>query len=98
MFKVYEVKALSDMTEGRGGYHTVKVFEREDEAWKYANSQSGVMGRKPLSGDWRDYSGGQDWTVKALDVWESGEYSDKEEKRQKALAKLTPEERKLLGV
>lgn len=98
MFTVYEVKALSDMTEGRGGYNTIKVFEREDEAWKFANSKSGVMGRRPPSGDWRDYSGGRDWNVTPLKVWESNEYSEEAEKRQKALSKLTPEEIKLLGL
>jgi helix-turn-helix protein len=43
----------------------------------------------------RSPRGGQ---VVEIEVWEKGEYSVENEKRRKALAKLTAEERKLLGL
>ena len=98
MFNIYMVKRCSDMTEGRGGMIDVIAFERESEAWEYANKQLGVMGRKPNTGDWRTYSGGRDWDVKEISVWESDEYNPEEVARQKALSKLTPKERQLLGL
>lgn len=70
----------------------------ENEAWDYANKQLGIMGRKPTNGDWRNFSGGRDWDVKPTQVWEINEYSEETIKRNKALAKLTPEEKKLLGL
>lgn len=99
MFNIYMVQKCSDMTEGRGGMVDVIAFETEEDAWTYANSQLGIMGRVPSTGDWRTHTGGSDWDVKTVEVWGAGEYSPEEEaKRQKILAKLTPEERKILGV
>ncbi len=98
MINIYTVQCETDMTEGRGGKRDVISFMSEDEAWSYANKQLGIMGRKPTDGDWRTYSGGSDWNVKSTQVWERNEYSEETIKRNKALAKLTPEEKKLLGL
>jgi hypothetical protein len=98
MISIYEVVCERDMTEGRGGKEVVIRFMDEQEAWDYANSKSGIMGRRPSNGDWRTYSGGKDWDVKCVSVWENSEYSPEEVAKQKALSKLTPAERKLLGL
>lgn len=44
-------------------------------------------------------NGNQDWgSVLEIEVWEKGEYSVEALKRKKALAKLTKEEREILGL
>jgi hypothetical protein len=97
MINIYTVQCNSDMTEGRGGMRDIISFTSEDEAWEYTEGKSGVMGRKPQSGSWRNEKYG-DWTVKVLEVWEKGEYDPKEVQRKNALAKLTKDERKILGL
>lgn len=100
MLTVYQVWREKDMTEGRLGKEPTVTFTNETDAWKYANSQSGIMGRKPPSGNWRDYSGGEDWTVKPLTLYESYEECSKQHQKElklKALSKLTTAEKKALG-
>jgi hypothetical protein len=97
MVSVFEVLRNSDMTEGRGPMVYVATFTTNELAWEYANSQGGVMGRSNY-GDWRTYSGGRDWDVKEKHVHSSMENFDKKLKVQKALDKLTAEDKVLLGL
>ena len=101
MIKIYKVYCESDMTEGRGPKKLVLAFLNENDAWDYANKQSGIMGRKPTKGDWRTYSGGRDWDVKPMNAYETLEESTKEHKeklKKSALAKLTQAEKQALGL
>ncbi len=53
---IYLVYVNADMTEGRGPMILAKnsgFFINEDEAWQYADTLCGIMGRKPSSGSWR---------------------------------------------
>lgn len=55
--KVYVVYHNSDGIEGRG--QMVRVFDSgfflsEDEAWDFADTLPGIMGRRPRSGSWRN--------------------------------------------
>ena len=53
IFMVYE---NADSTEGRGPMVIVPdsgFFLSEQEAWNFADTISGVMGRRPPSGSWR---------------------------------------------
>ena len=99
MFTIYQVWWESDMTEGRRPKRYVTSFMVEEDAWSYANSKSGLMGRK--CEDWRTYSGGQDWDVRQVNVYETLDESSeatKEDIKKKALAKLTTIEKAILGL
>ena len=53
VFFVYE---NADSTEGRGPMVIVRdsgFFLTEKEAWDFANTLGGIMGRKPRSGSWQ---------------------------------------------
>jgi phospholipase C len=66
--KVFVVYENSDMTEGRGPMvqvHDSGFFLDETEAWKFADTRRGVMGRCPQSGTWRQETFG-DVTVKVI--------------------------------
>ena len=60
---IYGVYRLSDFTEGRGPYFMDRIFEDEDEAWIYANSQLGIMGRPHPGLSWQEMKHGPDWKV-----------------------------------
>lgn len=98
MNTVFLVYKNSDMIEGRGLMVLDCVFSTLDAATQYANSKSGVMGRKPSANGWGEYG---DWRVEECVVFDDG--SDvtkiKEQKlRDKALAKLSDVEKKVLGL
>jgi hypothetical protein len=53
---IYLVYENADKTEGRGPMVLAKdsgYFTNEDDAWTFADTLYGVMGRKPNSGSWR---------------------------------------------
>ena len=57
MNEVFLVYENADRTEGRGPMRIVEdsgFFTSEKEAWDFADTISGVMGRKPSSGSWRN--------------------------------------------
>ena len=99
-YVVFAVRENSDMTEGRGPMVTVALIGSEDEAWKLADTRSGPMGSKPKSGTWRTEKFG-DVTVEAMTVYKTAEQVNEKairEDKQRALNKLTPRERVLLGL
>lgn len=54
--KIYLVYENADKTEGRGPMVHVKdsgFFTDIDKAWNFADTMTGVMGRKPKSGSWK---------------------------------------------
>lgn len=97
MITIYEVQQNSDLTEGRGPMKTIAFFSNEDIAWKHANTLSGIMGVKPKNGDWRNEKYG-DVRVVPHNVHENLDKFDENVAKEKALAKLTKEERKILGL
>lgn len=98
---VYQVMANSDMTEGRGPMRVVATFLHEDDAWATADSMTGVMGRRPQNGTWRDPKSGGDVTVRPIEVLlYSEEYKRKlsEAAKAAALVKLNDADKRALGL
>ena len=90
----YQTRRLFDMTEGRGPMINDLAFTEYRHAEAYINSQPGVMGRRC---NWTQERHASDWDIQTVHA--RTEASDpQEEARQRALAKLTKEERKLLGL
>jgi hypothetical protein len=88
---VYVVRKNSDMTEGRGPMLAESIFTNKPAAEEYVASQPGIMGYKDGSG----------WDIKEMPLFLSAEQREQTnlaEQKAKALAKLTPFERNLLGV
>jgi hypothetical protein len=53
---IYLVYENSDKTEGRGPMRHIPdsgFFTDEDAAWNFADTQAGIMGRKPQGASWR---------------------------------------------
>lgn len=100
MLTVYQVMKQSDMAAGNGYMIPDLCFSTEQHAWDYVNQQTGIMGRTPNSGKWQ-LSGFKDWDVKEVRVYHSVEESEQEKlikKKEKALSKLTEEEKEILGL
>jgi hypothetical protein len=87
MYKVYLVFYNADQIEGRGHMVFDKAFSNWDAADKYAQSKYNAYGH--------GYHGWAD--VREVTVYNKVPDAT-EEARQKALAKLTVEERKILGI
>lgn len=91
MKKVYAVYNESDLTEGRGPYKLIAIFENYHDAEKCKNKQPTVMGVKPL---------GLHAKIEELQLflnypdWENDTI---EKIKFNALNKLTNEERRVLG-
>lgn len=89
--KIYVTRQNSDLCEGRGPIVNVGYFTNREVA-VYANSKiPGVFGTK------------NDCSVQEIEVCTAQRIEDlvdfeKDQKRQKALSKLTIEERNLLGL
>jgi|1185.fasta_scaffold212651_3 hypothetical protein len=101
MFNVYAVYRNQDMTEGRGPMVLDRLFADMDSAHQYANAQRGVMGRKPASGSWETERYASDWETRTLPVFSSlAEESQwtQNDTRARALNKLSPDERRVLGL
>lgn len=90
----YQTRRISDMTEGRGHMINDLAFTKWQDAADYINSQPGVMGRRRT---WTDETWGCDWDILTIDVMD-GPFDIEADARAKALSKLTPDERKLLGL
>lgn len=90
----YQTRRNSDMTEGRGHMINDLAFANYDDAADYINSKAGVMGRRLK---WTEEKFASDWDIQTVHV-HLGPYDPNAEAKAKALAKLSPEERKLLGL
>ena len=90
----YQTRRISDMTEGRGHMINDLAFANYDDAADYINSQPGVMGRRVK---WTESKYDGDWDIQTVNVL-LGPFDPNAAAKAKALAKLSPEERKLLGL
>ena len=85
------------MTEGRGPMELDSLWSDKAEAIQYMDNQKGVMGREAK---WSIQKFG-DWELEEVKVFASSQEKfneDNEFIRKKALAKLTFEEMKVLGL
>jgi hypothetical protein len=100
MKTIYATFRNADMTEGRGPMVLDECFARQSDAETFVNGQTGVMGRGgPFVGERSTTTG--DWQVKELKVYESLAEYDKlhvNAIRERALNKLSYDERKALGL
>lgn len=93
IFAVYE---NADKTEGRGPTIINSLWDDKEEAIKFMDEQPGVMGNRTK---WSEVKYG-DWHIQEIPVFSKIEEKltfEKQEQIKKALNKLTPDERKLLG-
>lgn len=90
----YQTRRQSDMTEGRGHMVNDLAFVNYQDAADYINSKPGVMGRRVK---WTDAKYEGDWDIQPVNVL-TGPFDPVAAAKAKALAKLSPEERKLLGL
>jgi hypothetical protein len=92
MMEVFGVYRNSDMTEGRGPMVLDGIYESEAAACEYAGNQPGVMGlRGPNTG----------WEVRRLKIITNEDLEQErrdENERAAVLARLSPRERRLLGI
>ncbi len=94
---VYQTFRNSDMNEGRGLMVPDLAFTKRDYAARYIDSKQGVQG---LRKKWSEERFG-DWKIQELEVLDHDVVSSQEEMervKKEALAKLTPYERKALGL
>lgn len=89
----YQTRRNADMTEGRGPMVNDRAFVHREDAANYIDSRSGCMGRRAK---WSEEKYG-DWDIQTVHVL-TGPFDPEAEAKAKALAKLTAEERKILGL
>ena len=95
--KVYLTQKNADMTEGKGPMVNDLCFLNLKDAKDYIDKQSGIMGRRDK---WSEKKFG-DWIVLEINVFRNLDEIEvfKHEKiKEKALAKLTQEEKEVLGL
>lgn len=96
MRTIWMTRKNADMTEGRGPMVDVAAFSKESDARNFIDGKPGVMGRVL---NWSKEKYG-DWEADPITVYDTiSEYEDDHTKllKEKALAKLTSEERRILG-
>lgn len=94
---VFVVFRNSDFNEGRGPDMMDSIWITQEEASKYIDQQPGIQGRRAK---WSQETHG-DWYIKIMPLIKDCDSKfkiDNEALKQKALAKLTPQERKVLGL
>lgn len=98
---VYSTYRNSDPTEGRGEAILDLTFASEEDATAYVESHPDPYHRPR---QWTDGRYG-DWEIRPVEVVESladipaaNEYAKRRHIRQQALAKLSAEEREVLGI
>ncbi len=94
---VYAIFKNSDTTEGRGPMVLDSIFANRTAAVEYADAQPGIMGRR---GKWSEEKYG-DWEIREMPLFSLAEQKNAAviaEQKARALSKLTPFERKLLGL
>jgi hypothetical protein len=95
--KIWQTYRNADDIEGRGPMVPDYAFLHKEHADRYIDEQPGVMG---LRGQWSQQKFG-DWSVKAIEVFDFDVIEaglEKVKLRSKALSKLTPEEKLVLGL
>jgi hypothetical protein len=99
MFVVFVTRYNADMTEGRGPMVNDMAFSRREDAAQYIDGKHGVMGRRPIT-PWSQQPHG-DWDIVEITVAETVEEVQRimtNERRARALAKLTKDDREALGL
>lgn len=94
---VYATLYNADTCEGRGPMVIDKVFSNRRDAAAYIDNKPGVMGRR---GKWSEEKYG-DWKIEEYPVFDclaEARQSDEKIKKEKALAKLTEEDKRALGL
>lgn len=98
VIKCFEVMGNTDTTEGRGPMKVVARFSDKGEATKFVKSKVYskwcVMGYQSES----DVNNIREATLTIMDTVEEFSQAETEELKAKALAKLTAEERRILGL
>ena len=97
MFTIYGAYRNADETEGRGPMRLVLLLADRDEMVKYIEAQPDPWHRHCT---WRDNRYG-DWEMREHRVFQSAEEVDEYaagEPRRRALAKLTDEDKRVLGL
>lgn len=97
MYKIYQIVKNSNMTDGAGHMVPVTAFGERVDAVKFIDGQPGVMG---VRRNWSEVQNG-DWAIREVTVYASLQEAEKvlrEDERARALAKLTPSERRALGL
>lgn len=92
MNTIFIVENNSDLTEGRGPMRTVAIFSSEEEAIKCRNLQPTIMGTRPLGSDARIV------VSTVFDTFYEYQEGTASAIRESAIKKLTPKERRVLGV
>jgi hypothetical protein len=97
MIPVYVVRKNADEIEGRGPMELHSIWTERAEAVKFIESQAGFYGRKE---QWYGDSFGlySLQPMYALEQIEELKEVEQQRQRDRALAKLTLEERRLLGL
>lgn len=89
----YQTRRNADMTEGRGPMVNDLAFLNYQDAADYIDTKSGVMGRRAK---WSKEKYGE-WDIQEVHAL-TGPFDAVADAKRKALAKLTEEERKILGL
>ena len=95
--KIYQTYRNSDDIEGRSPMVPDLAFLHKKHAERYIDEQPGVMGRKSK---WSQSKYG-DWEIKVIEVIDYDVIEEglkKVQLKMKALAKLTDEEKEILGL
>jgi hypothetical protein len=100
VLKLWACTANTDTTEGRGQKFTVCYTESQDKALEIVNDPAfygryGVMGSKPYNNGEYDV---EEETIIILESIEEFKDLKVQQAKEAALKKLTPAERKLLGL
>lgn len=106
MIEIYAAYQNADMTEGRGHMVLDRLFANKHDALEYVRNQKGVMGRSPRSSHERKvgetgWEGMGDWELRELTVLENYDEIrevDNNKLKARAIAKLTTEELRALGL
>lgn len=103
MKKVYIVMKNADFTEGRGPMLFDCAFEHGKDAVEYVSFQEGIYGSPQLvqMNTYGHYAYANGYLIDEVVVHQSIDAMEAAQvalQRQKALAKLTEEEKKLLGI
>ena len=94
--RIWQSYRNADDIEGRGPMVPDLAFLHKEHAERYIDEQPGVMGRRFK---WSQSPYG-DWTIKPIEVidYDVTEEGIKKTKARMALAKLTDEEKEILGL
>jgi hypothetical protein len=97
---VYVVKKNADFTEGRGPMLLDSVWSDPDEAVKWVKQQGGIYGseQRVELNKYGYYAYANGYQIEKMPLLDNANEMEHETAKQKALAKLTPEDRVVLGL